>query len=196
MNVKTLVPYLVPLLVMFLMYRRIGRTRRIRVNRLWIAPLIILGASGVAVYASGLPPLLWSAVYLVAAVAGMAVGYFRTAHTHLSVHPETGDVQATQTPVATAILMGLFVIKFGLNMMFPQLNGGQRPSLVSAFTPDTMDAIQAAHQLSPTASTINYATDALLIFSTGLLVIGALETWLRAQRLLAAHRGETGEVTE
>jgi hypothetical protein len=115
---------------------------------------------------------------------------------HLSVHPETGDVQSRQTPVATLIIMALFMVKFGLNLLFPQLNGGQRPSAASLFTPDTIDAMQAAGQAWHTAAAINYATDALLIFSTAMLVAGAIETWIRASRLLAAHRGERGEVTE
>jgi hypothetical protein len=120
----------------------------------------------------------------------------RASHTHLAVHPETGDVQATQTPVATAILMGLFAFKFGINMIFPQLNGGKPPSIGSLFMPDTVDAVNAASQASHTAAAINYATDTLLIFSAMMFVVGAVETWLRATRLLAAHRGESGEVTE
>jgi hypothetical protein len=194
--IKSLLPYLAPLLVLFIMYRRIGRVRRVRVSRLWLPPLIILLAGGSALYYSGLPTPLWAGAWLLAAVAGAAIGYLRASHTHLSVHPETGEVQSTQTAAATAIIMGLFVVKFGLNLVFPQLNGGQRPSAMSAFTPDTIDAVQAAHQVSHTATNINYATDTLLIFSIALLVASALETWLRAQRLLAAHRGETGEVTE
>lgn len=196
MNSKALLPYLLPLLVLFIMYRRIGRVRKVRVNRLWLIPLVITAATGSALYASGLPPLPWMAAYLVAGVAGAALGYVRASHVHLSVHPETGDVQSTQTALATAILMGLFVVKFGLNLMFPQLNGGKPPSAASVFTPDTVDAMQAAGQASHTAATINYATDTLLIFSTLMLVTTAAETWLRASRLLAAHRGEKGEVTD
>lgn len=193
---KDFLPYLVPLLVLLILYRRIGRVRRVRVNRLWLQPLIILIAGGTVLYYSGMPTALWAAAYLLAAIAGAAIGYLRASHTHLSVHPETGELQSTQTAAATAIIMGLFVVKFGLNLMFPQLNGGRRPGGLSAFTPDTVDAVQAAHQASHTATTINYATDTLLIFSMALLVTSAFETWIRAQRLLAAHRGETGEVTE
>lgn len=195
MPVKYL-PYLLPLLALFLMYRRIGRTRRLRVNRLWIAPLIIIWAGGAALYYSGFPPLLWLAAYAVAAIAGVAIGYLRASHMHLSVHPETGEVQSTQTAAATLIIMALFVVKFAINLLFPQFNGGQRPSPMSAFTPDTLDAVQAAHQTSHVATNVNFATDTLLIFSLCLLVTGSAETWLRARRLLAAHRGEKGEITE
>jgi hypothetical protein len=193
---KNLTPYFLPLLVLFLMYRRIGRVRKVRVTRLWIGPVIIIFAAGMALYASGMPSVLWFAAYVIAAIAGAAVGYLRSRHTHLSVNIEKGNVESRQTPVATAIIMGLFAVKFGLNMAFPQLNGGQRPSVASLFTPDTVDAVQAAQQVSHTASTINYATDTLLIFSTVLLVTSAAETWLRAKRLLAAHRGETGDITD
>lgn len=196
MNSQTIVPYLVPLLVLFVMWRRVGRVRKVRVTRLWLTPTIILLATASALYASGFPTFLWLCAYIVAGIAGGVVGYLRASHTHLSVHPETGDVQSTQTPIATAIIMALFVVKFGLNMMFPQLNGGRRPGAGSLFTPDSIDAMQAAGQASHTAATINYATDTLLVFSTVLFVIGAYETWARASRLLAAHRGEIGEVTE
>jgi hypothetical protein len=178
------------------MWRRIGRVRKVRVTRLWLMPLFIVLATGSALFASGIPTLLWLGAYVLAAMTGAAVGYFRASHMHLSVHPETGNVQSAQTPVATLIIMALFVVKFGLNLMFPQLNGGQRPSAASLFTPDTLDAMQAAGQASHTAAAVNYATDTLLIFSTTMLVAGAIETWIRANRLLAAHRGERGEVTE
>lgn len=196
MNWHSLAPYALPLLVLFVMWRRIGRVRKVRVTRLWLIPLFLIAATGSALFASGFPTLLWLAAWGSAALLGAAVGYFRASHMHLSVHPETGDVQSTQTPIATLIIMALFIVKFGLNLMFPQLNGGRDPSAASLFTPDTIDAMQAAGQASHTAAAINYATDTLLIFSTAMLVVGAMETWLRASRLLAAHRGERGEVTE
>jgi hypothetical protein len=191
-----LIPYLIPLAVLVLMYRRIGRVRPVRVNRLWVMPAIIAFATWSAIHAFGFPTFLWLIAYVIAAVAGAAVGYLRASHTHLAVHPETGDVQATQTPIATAILMALFVAKFAINMMFPQLNGGQRPSIADMFTPDSVDAMSAASHASHTAATINYATDTLLVFSTVLFITAAAETWMRASRLLAEHRGEKGEVTE
>jgi hypothetical protein len=194
--VGALIPYLIPLAVLVLMYRRIGRVRRVRVNRLWVMPAIIAFATGSAIHASGFPTFLWLLAYAVAATAGAVVGYLRASHTHLSVHPETGEVQATQTPIATAILMALFVAKFAINMMFPQLNGGKRPGVADMFTPDSIDAISAAGHASHTAATINYATDTLLIFSTVLFITAAVETWIRAHRLLAEHRGAKGEVTD
>lgn len=195
MEWKSVTPYLVPLLVLFVMYRRIGRVRKVRITRLWLGPAIIIAATMWALSASGFPPLLWLCAYIVAAVGGIAIGYFRSRHMHLSVNIETGRVESMQTPVATAILMGLFALKFGINLAFPQLNGGKPPSTASLFTPDSFDAVQAAQSASHTAAAVNYATDALLIFSTMILVTSAYETWVRARRLLAEHRGETGDVS-
>jgi hypothetical protein len=180
------------------MFRRVGRTRKVRVNRLWVTPAVIGGATAYAVYASGFPAFLWSLGYILAGVAGVTAGYYRSRHMHLSVHPENGNVQATQTPIATLILMGLFAVKFGMNTMFPQLNGGERPGIGSLFVPDTVDAVQTAQQMSHgvshgAAAAINYGTDALLIFSAAMFITGAIETWTRARRLLAGHRGEKGE---
>lgn len=187
-------PFLVPLGVLLIMFRRIGRTRKVRVTRLWVTPLIIGGATAYAVYSSGFPTFLWLLGYILAAGVGVTAGYYRSRHMHLSVNPENGNVQATQTPVATLILMGLFIVKFGMNMMFPQLNGGEKPDIGSLFVPDTVDAVQTAHQMSHGAVTaINYGTDALLIFSAAMFVTGAIETWTRANRLLAGHRGEKGD---
>jgi len=195
-NWKYAIPYLLPLLVLYMMYRRSGRTRKVRVTRMAIRPVVILLLTGSALYASGFPTFLWLAAYVLAAAAGCVVGYLNARHTHLAVNPETSQVESTQTPVATAIIMGLFAFKFVINMAFPQLNGGQRPGLASMFQPDAMDAVQAAQQASHTVSTINYATDTVLIFSTGIFVISGLEMWMRSRRLLAEHKGEHAIVTE
>jgi hypothetical protein len=181
--------------VLFIMFRRIGRTRKVRVNRIWVTPAIIAAATGYALYASGFPSFLWLLGYILAAGAGITVGYYRSRHMHLSVNLGTGDVQATQTPLATYILMGLFIAKLGMNYLFPELNGGQSStSIGSLFVPDTVDAVQTAQQVSHgTAAAINYGTDAGLLFSAAMFVTGAIETWTRAHRLLADHRGEKGD---
>ena len=177
-------PYLVPLLVLFVMYRRIGRRRKVSVDRLPRLTMIVCAATAWAVWASGMPSSSWLMAYALAAMAGAVAGYLRSTYTELSVNPDNGQVESRQTPIATAILMGLFAGKFGIATLFPESNGGKPPSARSLVLPQTVEAVQTAQHASHTAATINYATDTLLIFSAFMFAAAAVETWQRATRLM------------
>src|SRR5581483_5407211 len=78
------------------------------------------------------------------------------------------------TPIGTIIFAALFAVRFGLKLVFPQLNSGQ------AYT------TPGAH-LHPAASAIGWA-DAGLVFSPALLIATATTTWLRTKHLIAEQR--------
>ena len=90
-------PYLVPLLVLFVMYRRIGRRRKVSVDRLPRLAMIVCAATAWAVWASGMPSSSWLMAYALAAVAGAVAGYLRSTYTELSVNPDSGQVESRQT---------------------------------------------------------------------------------------------------
>ncbi|MEO6377260.1 MAG: hypothetical protein ABIO37_04455, partial [Caulobacteraceae bacterium] len=67
-RIVPLLPYLVPLLVLVLVVRRSLRERRVRLETLWIAPLIFAAITVFTLYHSPPPTIAWT-LGLVAAFA-------------------------------------------------------------------------------------------------------------------------------
>ena len=169
-------PYLVPLLVIGIVARRLIKNapRKVKPNRLFITPALLALAAMVTLKQTGFPSLLWALVDIVAAAAGAGVGYLSARHREFALDTETGEIMGRSTPIGTIIFAALFAIRYGLKLMFPQLNAGQSyggPGL----------------HLHPAASAIGW-TDAGLVFSTAMLLATAATTWLRTRHLIEAQR--------
>ncbi len=145
--------------------------RRVRLGAMWIMPAILtLGA--VAVLATTrLPPPLVFAAFAAAAAAGGAIGWLRARHMAFSVDRETGTVTSVATPVGTYLIIGLFVLRFGLKLIFPEMQGAG-----------------AAGPGHPVTQSALWWTDGGLLFAAGMIWGRAVTTWLRAKPLLDAHR--------
>ncbi len=171
-----LAPYLVPLLVIALVARRLIRNKpqKVKPGRLFVMPAIVTFGTGFMLQQTGWPGLLWLLVYGAAAVAGGAVGYLTGRHRHFTLD-EHGEIMARATPIGTVIFAALFALRFGLKLLFPQLNGGTQP-----YGP-------APPNFHPAASVIGW-TDAGLVFSTAMLLATAATTWLRTRHLAAERR--------
>jgi hypothetical protein len=168
-----LAPYLVPLLVIALVARRLIRNKpqKVKPGRLFVMPAIVTFGTGFMLQQTGWPGLLWLLVYGAAAAAGGAVGYLIGRHRHF-ILDERGEIMARATPIGTAIFAALFALRFGLKLLFPQLNGGARP-----YGPSLPN-------FHPAASVIGW-TDAGLVFSTAMLLATAATTWQRTRHLAA-----------
>lgn len=175
---KTIVPYVVPLLVIILVARRLitNPARKVRVGGLWIMPLIVLAATIATLVMMPKPPLFWIAGYALAAVLGGSVGFLTSHHQEFSLDYDTGTITSKATPLGTILIGALFALRFGLKMIFPQLGGGAG-----------YGAYSGGHPLHPSADVLAW-TDAGLIFSTGILIARAATTYFRARPLLEAHK--------
>jgi len=181
---KELTPYIVPLIVILIMARRLKRNqaRKVKVNRLFIMPLVIMALTGITLAATPMPSLLWLAGYALALIAGGAVGFLTAHHQEFSLDYDTGTISSRATPLGTMLVAGLFAIRLGLKFVFPSLAGS--PYQVSSYTPNSPVPHLPAHA----GATLIGWTDAGLIFSTALLVARAATTYFRAQPLVHAHK--------
>jgi hypothetical protein len=178
---KTVAPYIVPLLVILLVGRRLIKNpaRKVRVGSLWIMPLIVMAATIATLVMMPKPPLFWVGGYALAAVLGGTVGFLTSHHQEFSLDYDTGTITSKATPIGTILIAALFALRFGLKMIFPQLGGGGYS--------------YGAAAVHPSADLLAW-TDAGLIFSTGLLIARAATTYLRARPLLEAHKAHKATV--
>lgn len=160
---KELAPYLIALLAIALMVRRTGRSRTIRLGRLWIAPVLIGLAASVVLLSEPMPGALVFGGYLLAAGLGIGAGYLRAQHQHLTVDPATGGLSARTTPIGMLVVVAIFAARFGLKLVLPQQSAHWQPG-------------------SPAA----HAADALLLFAFAMVTAQAVTLRSRAKPLLAA----------
>src|ERR1051325_9572029 len=176
-------PYLIPALVIALVALRLIRNkpRKVKPNRLFVLPVVLTLAVIFTLTETSAPGSLWIAIYLVAACMGAGVGYLNGRHRDFTLDAENGEIMSRATPIGTIIFGALFAVRFGLKLVFPQLNGGGTP-----YGPPPPN-------LHPAASVIGW-TDAGLVFSTALLLATAATTWWRTRHLIAERHGKMQSV--
>src|SRR5580704_2338579 len=94
---STIIPIVIVVAVVLL---RNSRARRLRIETLWVFPVIYIGllASSLAAAPPPITPL--SVGILVAAfLIGAAMGWQRGRFTEIRIHPETHDLSAQQSPI-------------------------------------------------------------------------------------------------
>lgn len=156
--------YLIPLAFVGLAILRNARVRNLRIERLWIAPVIILALTGLAL-ATGqqLPGPRMVAVDVAALVVGAALGWWRGRFTKITVDRETHNLTSQASPVGMLLILGIFAIRFGLRSFAAQNAGALHVSVTEI-------------------------TDTFLLLAVGLVCAQRLEIALRATRLLNEAR--------
>lgn len=155
-------PLVIVAVVMFLRMRRMGQSRRLRLESLWIIPALYL-ALAVLLFSQMTPHglgWLWAGLSL---VAGAALGWQRGRSMHITVDAETHALNQTSSPLAMLILVGLIAVRFVLRAL--------------AGTDGASWHLDAA-----------LVTDCLVAFALGLFSLQRLEMYLRGSRLLAEAR--------
>ena len=156
-NIGLLIGMTVAVTIVLLRNRQ---ARRLRVELLWIRPVIFTLLMAAALIAAPPPMTVAALVILVFALAlGCALGWQRGRLMHIEVDPETHMLRSQASPLGLIFIMVLLVVRFGLRTLLAQ-------------------SAQEWHL--PLAA----ISDAFLLFLVGLLAAQALEMWLRAQRLL------------
>jgi hypothetical protein len=150
------------LFVLFLRLRRAGRDRRLRVERLWITPALLLVIAGLVISQAPLAGLdaLWLAP---AFLIGGAIGFWRGRLTTVTVDPASHALTSRASPAALYLLVAVLAARIGLRYLLTA----------------------EASALHLNAALI---TDAFLVFAVGLVAVQRLEIWIRARRLLAEAR--------
>lgn len=153
-------PLLLPALVLALVVRRSLRERKLKAERLWVMPVLLLFIAGASLYAT--PPTSPFAIgaTLAAVVLGAIAGWWRGRLTHITIDPATHDLTSRTSPWGVLLIGGLYILRYGVRWY-----GMQHPDVL------------------PGGSTM--LTDALLALAIVMMATQRLEMWLRCQRLIA-----------
>jgi hypothetical protein len=154
---------LIPLVVIALVILRNSRARRLRIESLWISPVMILAIVGLTFSQQGMPSPLMLGVDIAALVAGAGLGWWRARFTTITVDPETHQLTSQASALGMLVILGVFGLRFAVRMY----------------------ATQSASTLGVSANAI---ADAALVISVGLVCAQRLEIALRATRLLNEAR--------
>jgi hypothetical protein len=155
--------YTIPLVAIALVILRNARARRLRIETLWIMPVVILALVGLSFSQQGMPGPLMLAIDIAALAMGALLGWWRARFTHITVDPATHQLTSRASPVGMLVILGVFALRYAARMY----------------------AAQNASSLGVSAVGV---ADALLVISVGLVCAQRLEIALRASRLLAEAR--------
>ena len=156
-NIGLLIGMAVALAIVLLRNRQ---ARRLRVEILWIRPVIFLALTVASLVAE--PPIL-TPLALVIMVVGLALGWQRGRLMHIEVDQATHMLRSKASPLGLIFIVVLLVARFGLRAVMAQYAREWHLPFVAV-------------------------ADAFLLFLVGLLSVQALEMWLRANRLLTEAR--------
>ena len=175
---KDLYSYLPLALVLLIVLRRAGRSRTVRIQRMWITPVLSLAAVASVMMREPVPGLAASAILVLATAAGIGSGYFRALHTELSIDPETGGISSKATTIGTYLIVGFLALRIALDYA---INGSFTPGPPRFVNPSIrgVDLFRLA--------------DAALLFSTSMTIAQRAEIWRRAQKLIKQHREGAAE---
>ena len=162
MMLKEFAPYIVPLLLAAVIVRRSMQARKVNTGRMWIRPaVLLLMLAGAFAYAP-MPGPIAIIAFLAAGAGGIGLGTYMAGHQHLTIDEKTGHISSRSNMIGTLLVLGLFAIRFGAKLVFPEL----------------------AH---PGHSQMTQAANGLLVFTVGVLIAQTAATWQRTRPLLAAH---------
>jgi hypothetical protein len=155
--------YIVPLLIAGLVILRNSRERNLKVERLWIMPVVLIALTVLTFVAQPPPRLGALGLEVAALVIGVALGWWRGRLTHITVNPDTHDLTSKASPIGMLLILGIFALRYALRSF-----GGEAAGMlhVSVFE----------------------ITDALMLLAVGIVCTQRLEMALRATRLVAQHR--------
>jgi hypothetical protein len=157
---------LIPLVLIALVILRNSRARRLRIETLWISPVVILVLVGLSFSQQGMPTPLMLGLDIAALAVGAALGWWRARFTKITVNPATHELTSQASPIGMLVILAIFAVRFGVRMY----------------------ASESATTLGVSAVAI---ADAALVISVGLVCAQRLEIALRATRLLNEARATT-----
>ena len=158
------IPILVILPLVYLRLRRMMRPQPLKLNRLWIRPVIIL-VLGLGALGASLPPVSDTPWFAFAALIGAALGWQWGRLMVIHVDPATGTLMTRGSQAALIVMVLLLAVRIGL-----------RTGLRMEAAAWHLDAV--------------LITDGFIVFAAFLFGVRGLEMYLRARRVLA--EGATG----
>lgn len=160
--------YLAPLLVVTIVVLRNARARRLRIERLWITPALLMIAT-VLTFSQSPPPHVAGLMLDLGAVAlGAGLGWWRGRASHFTIDPATHEITSRVSAVGMLLLLGIIALRFLL-----------RGAVTDGASSLHLSAAEAA--------------DSFVLMALSVVSAQRLEWWLRARRMIAeAKAGAAG----
>ncbi|MBU1377935.1 MAG: DUF1453 family protein [Alphaproteobacteria bacterium] len=158
--------YLIPLIVIAIVILRNARERKVRIERLWISPLIIMVMAILAFSQNPPPGPIGLVMDVVAIGLGGLLGWWRGRASNFTIDPQTHVVTSKVSPLGMLLILGIFALRYLLR------------GAVSG----------EASLLHLTAAE---ATDSFLLLAVGVVSAQRLEWWIRARKMIADARATT-----
>jgi hypothetical protein len=155
--------YLVPVLIIGLVILRNARARHLKVERLWVSPVLLLVLTATTFSQQHMPTPIMIAADVAALALGATLGWWRGRFTKITVNPETHDLTSQASPVGMVLILAIMAIRQGVRGYATANAGALHVSVVEV-------------------------TDAFLLLAVGLVCAQRLEMALRANRLLTEAR--------
>jgi hypothetical protein len=140
--------------------RSMSKERPLKVETLWVVPVVYLALVGFMLTTLPPSPLGWGLMGAGVGI-GAAIGWHRGKLIRIHRDEQSGELRQKASPLAMLLIVGLIALKMGARAIFG----------------DTA----VAHP----SSGAMLLTDAFLGFALGLLTATRIELYLRAQRILA-----------
>ena len=157
---STLIPFVLIALVIAFRMRSMSKERPLKVETLWVVPVVYLALVGFLLTTLPPSPLGWGLMGAGVGI-GAAIGWHRGKLIRIHCDEQSGELRQKASPLAMLLIVGLIALKMGARAIFG----------------DTA----VAHP----GSGAMLLTDAFLGFALGLLTATRIELYLRAQRILA-----------
>ena len=157
--------YVIPLVVLAVVFFRNARERRLKIERLWIMPTILLAVAAVTLASQKPPSLLMVGAYALALALGALAGWWRGRLTNITINPDTHELTSKASMFGMLLILGLIVLRRGAG------------------------TYAASHAAALHVSALE-VTDILLLLAVGLVCAHRLEIALRATRMLEAARAQ------
>jgi hypothetical protein len=158
---QTFIPYLIMAAALILMIRRNLRANRIRVQTLWLAPVVLVLIAAVSIGQSPPRDAVGIAILGAGVAAGVAAGWRRGKFTHITLDAETGVLTGKGSVAGLILILALFIARY---------------------------AVRAWTQAHPDHSGIAVAiADAAMAMGFATLIVARLEMWLRCRKLMTAR---------
>ena len=140
---------------------RNSRPRKLRIERLWIRPVLFIAIMAASLAAAAPAPTAANIALLAAAgLLGAALGWQRGRLMQIHIHPETHDLTMRASPIGLVFILVLLVARYGLRSFMSEGSQVLGVSLIAA-------------------------ADAFVLLTVAMMVVQGIEMWLRASRMLA-----------
>jgi hypothetical protein len=154
------------LLVITLRLRRMSQLRPLRLELMWIMPVVLLAAFASSIYAYRPAGTDWLWIAALAAL-GAAIGWYRGKMMQIHVDPQTHALNQKASPVALIFIVVIIAVRMALRAEAGTLG---------------LD--------------INLVTDAFVAFAAAMFTMVRVEMFIRARKLLAEARSAGQTVSD